>query len=113
MLSKRIINYLDGLVKIAEGQDYKIESITFYNTYADIPEKEKNEDTLQEMEEYLNGKNIEILSDGIVRKHRNCWTRRLRLRVISMESGKGSITVFRSITATVTMDTRITSWAYI
>lgn len=65
MLSKRIINYLDGLVKIAEGQDYKIESITFYNTYADIPEKEKNEDTLQEMEEYLNGKNIEILSDGI------------------------------------------------
>mgnify|MGYP002510819876 CR=1 FL=1 len=65
MLSKRIINYLDGLVKIAEGQDYKIESITFYNTYADIPEKEKNEDTLQEMEEYLNGKNIEIVSDGI------------------------------------------------
>ena len=65
MLSKRIIAYLDGLVKIAEGQDYKIESITFYNTYAEIPEKERSEDTLLEMEEYLNGKNIEILSDGI------------------------------------------------
>ena len=65
MLSERIISYLECLTKIAEGQDYKIESITFYNTYAEIPEKEKNEDTLLEMEEYLNGKNIEILSDGI------------------------------------------------
>ena len=65
MLSEKIIGYLDGLVKIAEGQDYKIESITFYNTYAEISEKEKNEDTLLEMEEYLSGKNIEILSDGI------------------------------------------------
>lgn len=65
MLSKKIVNYLDGLVKIAERQDYKIESITFYNTYAEIPEKEKSEDTLLEMEEYLSGKNIEILSDGI------------------------------------------------
>ncbi len=65
MLSEKIIGYLEGLVKIAQGQDYKIESITFYNTYAEIPEKEKKEDTLLEMEEYLNGKNIEILSDGI------------------------------------------------
>lgn len=65
MLSKKIVDYLEGLVKIAEGQDYKIESITFYNTYAEIPEKEKSEDTLLEMEEYLSGKNIEILSDGI------------------------------------------------
>lgn len=65
MLSEKIIEYLDGLVKIAEGQDYKIESITFYNTFAEIPEKEKNPDTLLEMEEYLSGKNIEILSDGI------------------------------------------------
>lgn len=62
---KKIIGYLEELVKIAEGQDYKIESITFYNTYAEIPEKEKSEDTLIEMEEYLSGKNIEILSDGI------------------------------------------------
>lgn len=65
MLSKKIVGYLEGLVKIAEAQDYKIESITFYNTYAEIPEKDKNEDTLLEMEEYLSGKNIEILSDGI------------------------------------------------
>lgn len=65
MLSKKIIGYLEGLVKIAEGQDYKIESITFYNTYAEIPEKEKSENTFIEMEEYLNGKNIEILSDSI------------------------------------------------
>lgn len=65
MLSEKIIEYLDGLVKIAEKQDYKIESITFYNTYAEIPSNEKNADTLLEMEEYLNGKNIEILSDGI------------------------------------------------
>lgn len=65
MLSEKILGYLDGLAKIAEGQDYKIESITFYNTYAEIPEKEKNEDTLLEMEEYLNGKNIEIIADGI------------------------------------------------
>lgn len=65
MLSEKIVGYLEGLVKIAEGQDYKIESITFYNTYAAIPEKEKSEDTLLEMEEYLSGKNIEILSDGI------------------------------------------------
>lgn len=65
MLSEKIVGYLEGLVKIAEGQDYKIESITFYNTYAEIPEKEKCEDTLLEMEEYLSGKNIEILSDGI------------------------------------------------
>ena len=41
MLSERIISYLECLTKIAEGQDYKIESITFYNTYAEIPEKEK------------------------------------------------------------------------
>lgn len=33
--------------------------------YAEAPDKEKNEDTLLEMEEYLNGKSIEILSDGI------------------------------------------------
>ena len=46
MLSEKIVGYLEGLVKIAEGQDYKIESITFYNTYAEIPEKEKCEDTL-------------------------------------------------------------------
>lgn len=65
MLSEKILGYLDGLAKIAEGQDYKIESITFYNTYAEIPEKEKNEDTLLEMEEYLSGKNIEIIADGI------------------------------------------------
>lgn len=65
MLSEKTIEYLESLVKIAEGQDYKIESITFYNTYAEIPEKEKNENTLLEMEEYLSGKNIEILSDGI------------------------------------------------
>lgn len=65
MLSEKTLNYLDGLIKIAESQDYKIESITFYNTYAEIPEKEKNENTLLEMEEYLNGNNIEILSDGI------------------------------------------------
>lgn len=65
MLNEKIVGYLEGLVKIAEGQDYKIESITFYNTYAEIPEKEKSENTLLEMEEYLSGKNIEILSDGI------------------------------------------------
>lgn len=65
MLSEKIVGYLESLVKIAEGQDYKIESITFYNTYAEIPEKEKSEDTLIEMEEYLSGKNIEILSDSI------------------------------------------------
>ena len=65
MLSKKIIGYLDGLVAIAEKQDYKIEAITFYNTYAEISEKERNADILLEMEEYLSGKNIEILSDGI------------------------------------------------
>ncbi len=65
MLSDKIIGYLDDLVKTAEKQDYKIESITFYNTYAEVPEKEKNEDTFLEMQEYLSGKNIEILSDGI------------------------------------------------
>ena len=65
MLNEKIVGYLEGLVKIAEGQDYKIESITFYNTYAEIPEKERSEDTLIEMEEYLSGKNIEILSDSI------------------------------------------------
>ena len=65
MLSEKIVGYLESLVKTAEGQDYKIESITFYNTYAEIPEKERSEDTLIEMEEYLSGKNIEILSDSI------------------------------------------------
>lgn len=65
MLSDKIIGYLDDLVKTAEKQDYKIESITFYNTFAEVPEKEKNEDTFLEMQEYLSGKNIEILSDGI------------------------------------------------
>lgn len=45
MLSEKIVGYLEGLVKIAEGQNYKIESITFYNTYAEIPEKEKCGDT--------------------------------------------------------------------
>lgn len=65
MLSEKILEYLDSLVKIAEKQDYKIESITFYNTFAEVPEKEKNQDTLLEMEEYLSGKNIEIISEGI------------------------------------------------
>ena len=65
MLSEKLIEYLDGLVEVAEKQDYKIESITFYNTFAEVPETDRTEDTLLEMEEYLNGKNIEILSDGI------------------------------------------------
>lgn len=42
MLSERIKAYLDGLVKIAEGQDYKIESITFYNTYAEFHQIKKS-----------------------------------------------------------------------
>ena len=65
MLSKKIIGYLDDLVKTAEKKDYKIESITFYNTYIELPEADKTPDTLLEMQEYLNGKNIEILSDGV------------------------------------------------
>lgn len=65
MLNEKVKGYLDDLVKIAQGQDYKIESIIFYNTYAELSEKDKNQDTLLEMQEYLNGKNIEILSDGV------------------------------------------------
>lgn len=65
MLSKKIIGYLDDLVKAAEKKDFKIEFITFYNTYIELPESEKTSDTLLEMQEYLNGKNIEILSDGV------------------------------------------------
>ena len=33
MLSDKVIGYLDDLVKVAEKQDYKIDSISFYNTY--------------------------------------------------------------------------------
>lgn len=65
MLSKKVIGYLDDLVKAAEKKDFKIEFITFYNTYIELPESEKTPDTLLEMQEYLNGKNIEILSDGV------------------------------------------------
>ena len=65
MLSDKVIGYLDDLVKVAEKQDYKIDSISFYNTYIELEKSDKNEDTLLEMQEYLNGKNIQIVSDGV------------------------------------------------
>jgi len=63
MLTNKAIEYLNDLIKVAEKQDYKIDSISFYNTYIEL--EEKNQDTLLEMQEYLNGKNIQIISDGV------------------------------------------------
>ena len=65
MLSKKVIGYLDDLVKMAEKRNYKLESNIFYNTFTDLDTKDKTPDTLLEMEEYLNGKDIEIVSDSI------------------------------------------------
>lgn len=65
MLGKKLTGYLDDLVRIAEKHDYQIDSMTFYNTYAEVPERDRNQDTLLEMEEYLSGKNIRIVSDDV------------------------------------------------
>lgn len=65
MLSNKAKDFLEDLVQLAINQDYQVNSITFYNVFADLPEDEKNDDTILEMEDYLSGKNISIVSDSV------------------------------------------------
>lgn len=65
MLKQKYIDDLDKIVEIGKRQDYKINSITLYNLFSSLPNSEKNNDVLEEMERYLNIQNIEIISDAV------------------------------------------------
>lgn len=65
MISNRIKDELNKLVQIAKKQDYKINSITFYNIFAALPSSDKTDEVLSEMESYMIENNVSIVSDGV------------------------------------------------
>lgn len=65
MLGEKILKELDALVKIAQKQDYKINAITFYNLFVSLSSRDKTEDTLNEMQQYLFDHDIEVVDDGV------------------------------------------------
>ncbi|MDU5080996.1 DUF262 domain-containing protein [uncultured Tissierella sp.] len=65
MIQEKYIKDLDKLVEIGKSQDYKINSITFYNLLSTFPSTEKTTEMLDEMEQYLKLNNIDIISDGV------------------------------------------------
>lgn len=65
MIDSKIQKELDNLVNIAREQDYKINSVTFYNIYTALPSSEKTNGILSEMEDYINERNVSIITDGV------------------------------------------------
>ena len=65
MISNKIKDELDELIQIAIKQDYKINSITFYNIYAALPSVDKTDEVLNDMEGYMIEHNVSIISDGV------------------------------------------------
>ncbi len=65
MISNKIKEELDEIIQIAKKQDYKINSITFYNIFAALPSGDKTDEVLNEMEGYMIENNVSIVSDGV------------------------------------------------
>ncbi|MBX4263767.1 DUF262 domain-containing protein [Clostridium estertheticum] len=64
-MKEKYLKDLDKIVEIARLQDYKINSITFYNLFSSFPDSEKSEEILDEMEQYLKVNKIDIVTDGV------------------------------------------------
>lgn len=65
MLTEKIKTELQELVEIGKKNNYKVNAITFFNIYANLPAAKKNEEMYLEMKEFLNQSGIELVSDEI------------------------------------------------
>jgi len=65
MLTEKMKSELQKIVDIAIKHDYKINAITFFNIYANLPEAKRTDDIYNEMKEYLVRNGIELIADEV------------------------------------------------